>query len=599
MKDSLKKNKEKRQEQIKEQVKLLKKLKIKEKKQKLIESLNNKGPEEQKQFKKNKRKKEIEKIKNIFIKISEKLQKKYVFEEEYEKYRKDPQSFEEVKKKIITQATVDLFADDEEEESNKKKKIKKTAISDEMEKKLKEEEEKEQEIYKPPKAKLSVDSTIKDTLCEAMRYDKYINDENYCSDYNQGDVSDSDVSEVDIKEVMLEVSKNMETMAKATECDHAEDINQQFNENLVKFYIKNADEAKEYYYKEKLHIDIKTPEGKEEKNKMFNLYLEGLQWVLFYYYRGVKSWRWYYPYNYAPMISDFENINFNENIEKIFENDKSEPYTPFQSLLFILPKTSFDLLPSCYKSFPEQAPEYFPEKVDIDYNGKHTPWEAVVLLPFLDESKVLNLEQKDRKLTEEEEIYNKWGKSFKFEKNKLTDENIKFNEYEIYQIKDYSMISNYEKKKIDCSFPTLKTLDYDYSLENSKLYFGRNAQKTKRMTIIPKLVVDISEIEIHKFLEQKNIFIGYPYKAFGKVIGIIYDKKYYYLYKDKMYTDEYFKYSNELEESINSQYNKQGIYLSHPDLLCNVAKFTGFGNINGKMRRLKIWFNKHRIFDYS
>ena len=586
VKDSLKKNKEKRQEQIKEQVKLLKKLKIKEKKQKLIESLNNQGPEEQKQFKKNKRKKEIEKIKNIFIKISEKLQKKYVFEEEYEKYRKDPQSFEEVKKKIITQATVDLFADDEEEESNKKKKIKKTAISDEMEKKLKEEEEKEQEIYKPPKAKLSVDSTIKDTLCEAMRYDKYINDENYCSDYNQGDVSDSDVSEVDIKEVMLEVSKNMETMAKAAECEHAEDINQQFNENLVKFYIKNADEAKEYYYKEKLHIDIKTPEGKEEKNKMFNLYLEGLQWVLFYYYRGVKSWRWYYPYNYAPMISDFENINFNENIEKIFENDKSEPYTPFQSLLFILPKTSFDLLPSCYKSFPEQAPEYFPEKVDIDYNGKHTPWEAVVLLPFLDESKVLNLEQKDRKLTEEEEIYNKWGKSFKFEKNKLTDENIKFNEYEIYQIKDYSMISNYEKKKIDCSFPTLKTLDYDYSLENSKLYFGRNAQKTKRMTIIPRLVVDISEIEIHKFLEQKNIFIGYPYKAFGKVIGIIYDKKYYYLYKDKMYTDEYFKYSNELEESINSQYNKQGIYLSHPDLLCNVAKFTGFGNINGKMRRL-------------
>ena len=76
-------------------------------------------------------------------------------------------------------------------------------------------------------------------------------------------------------------------------------------------YIKNAKEAKAFYYKEKLKIDINTPEGLEEKNKMFKLYVQGLQWVLLYYYQGVKSWRWYYPYNYAPMISDFDTSNFN------------------------------------------------------------------------------------------------------------------------------------------------------------------------------------------------------------------------------------------------------------------------------------------------
>lgn len=73
------------------------------------------------------------------------------------------------------------------------------------------------------------------------------------------------------------------------------------------------------------------------------------------------------------MISDFDNIEFDNNINKCFENDNSEPYSPFQSLLFILPKTSFDLLPKCYKDFPTEAPEYFPENVEIDYNGKHTP----------------------------------------------------------------------------------------------------------------------------------------------------------------------------------------------------------------------------------
>ena len=240
--------------------------------------------------------------------------------------------------KIITQATVDLFASDEEEEAEKKKKIKtKKNPNAELEKKLEEQKEKEKEVYKAPKIKLTTDSTIKDTLCEALKYDKYMNDENYCSDYHPEDVSDSDVSDVNMAEIMSEVAKNMETITKAKECEHAEDINQQFNENLVKCYIKNADEAKAFYYKEKLHIDITKPEGKEEKNKMFNLYLQGLQWVLFYYYQGVKSWRWYYPYNYAPMISDFENIdfNYNQNLDKFFENDKSEPFSPFQSLLFI------------------------------------------------------------------------------------------------------------------------------------------------------------------------------------------------------------------------------------------------------------------------
>ena len=593
VKDSSKKNKEKRQEIMKEQVKLLKKLKIKEKKRQLIESLSSKTPEEQKEFKKNKRKKEIQNIKNIFSKISEKLDKKYVFEDEYAKYRADPSSFEERKMKIITQATVDLFAsDDEEEEENKKKKIKiKKNPNAELQKKL--EEQEAQEVYKVPKVKLTTDSTIKDTLCEALRYDKYINDENYCSDFNVDDVSDSDVGEVDIKEIMLEVKKNMETITKASECEHAEDINQQFNENLVKCYVKNSEEAKAFYYKEKLHIDITTPEGKKEKNKMFNLYLQGLQWVLLYYYQGVKSWRWFYPYNYAPMISDFENIdfNFNEKLDKIFENDKSEPYSPFQSLLFILPKTSFDLLPPCYKNFPEQAPEYFPENVDIDYNGKHTPWEAVVLLPFLDEKKVLDLEKQDRKLSKEEEVYDKWGKSFKFLKNEIPKEGnenveVKFEPYEIYQITDYSNLSNYEKKKIDCSFPTLKTLDYDYSLDNIKTYFGKNnVQKSKRITIHPKLIATIDENQLFNFLSEKSIFIGYPYKAFGRLEGIIYDRKYYYLYKGTMYTDKDFRFNNELVEVVNNSYDKQGISLNHPDLLCNVAKFTGFENKKGKMKR--------------
>jgi hypothetical protein len=163
---------------------------------------------------------------------------------------------------------------------------------------------------------------------------------------------------------------------------------------------------------------------------------------------------------------------------------------------------------------------------------------------------------------------------------------VKYEPYEIYQITNYSMLSNYEKKKIDCSFPTLKTLDYNYSLDNIKTFFGKNnVQKSKRITIHPKLVATIDENQLFNYLSEKSIFIGYPYKAFGRLEGIIYDRKYYYLYKGTMFTDKDFRFNNELVEIVNNSYDKQGISLNHPDLLCNVAKFTGFENKKGKMRR--------------
>ena len=59
-------------------------------------------------------------------------------------------------------------------------------------------------------------------------------------------------------------------------------------------------EWKDQYYKGKFDWGR---DNDVELTKLCENYVQGLQWVLYYYYRGVVSWPWYYQYHYSPMIS--------------------------------------------------------------------------------------------------------------------------------------------------------------------------------------------------------------------------------------------------------------------------------------------------------
>lgn len=52
----------------------------------------------------------------------------------------------------------------------------------------------------------------------------------------------------------------------------------------------------------------------------------------------------YYPYHYAPYLSDIRNIS---KLKIQFELGK--PFMPFEQLLAVLPAASKDLLPKCYQ----------------------------------------------------------------------------------------------------------------------------------------------------------------------------------------------------------------------------------------------------------
>lgn len=65
----------------------------------------------------------------------------------------------------------------------------------------------------------------------------------------------------------------------------------------------------------------------EYKKEQAICYITALQWILDYYYRGVRSWGWYYPHHYAPFISDLKNFK-----DHVIKFDLGKPFLPFQQV---------------------------------------------------------------------------------------------------------------------------------------------------------------------------------------------------------------------------------------------------------------------------
>jgi 5'-3' exoribonuclease 1 len=98
---------------------------------------------------------------------------------------------------------------------------------------------------------------------------------------------------------------------------------------------------KRNYYISKLHVDEISTQFLEMYCKE---YIRAIQWVLLYYYKGVSSWGWFYPFHYAPFASDLKKFT-----NYTIEFDKGQPFRPFEQLLAVLPSQSKKLLPACYQ----------------------------------------------------------------------------------------------------------------------------------------------------------------------------------------------------------------------------------------------------------
>ncbi|KAL2133639.1 hypothetical protein VTI74DRAFT_1995 [Chaetomium olivicolor] len=305
-------------------------------------------------------------------------------------------------------------------------------------------------------------------------------------------------------------------------------------------YKQKFQEWKDKYYFEK--FEDWTPENKEEElRKLTENYVQGLQWVLYYYYRGIASWPWFYAYHYAPMISDvMKGLNANLDFKL------GQPFKPNEQLMGVLPDRSKKIVPKVYWELmtDPKSPiiDFYPRDFELDMNGKKMDWEAVIKIPFIDEKRLLAaMAPKDLLLSDDEKARNDFGVPLKFTYSEDVDFVYPSSLVDVFppiahchcveNIFDLPPVEGLEYRagltdgallnvEALAGFPTLATLPYTASLG----FHGVNVfQQDSRNE---SMIVNLSGTELRTKVEAAKVklgqrcFVGYPFLQEAKIVKV-------------------------------------------------------------------------------
>ncbi|GLG99705.1 5'-3' exoribonuclease 1 [Gryllus bimaculatus] len=328
--------------------------------------------------------------------------------------------------------------------------------------------------------------------------------------------------------------------------DDDDDLDEDDDDEEECNFVMEFDQHKRDYYMNKLEYSIVNEEVMRSQAEG---YVRAIQWNLNYYYNGVCSWSWFYPHHYAPYISDVKNFS-----ELKLEFDMGKPFLPFQQLLAVLPAASKKLLPEPYQKLMINTDSpiisYYPSQFKTDLNGKKQEWEAVVLIPFIDETVLLEaMEPIKTLLTPDEQKRNSHGPALVYE---YTEDDLGH-----YAAPEYfppishhhaSVVELHREElfvdpcklikglcpgaKLDVyfpGFPTFKHIKYCSSLEKKKVKVFEMPSRGDNMIvhILNESKPDVKQVATD--LLGKSVFVDWPHLLEAKVIAVVSREKRYAL----------------------------------------------------------------------
>ena len=147
---------------------------------------------------------------------------------------------------------------------------------------------------------------------------------------------------------------------------------------LIIFKDLNNYKKKYYLFNKYLHHNYDPSLNDiliEEKEFVCKNYLESIVWTTNYYFNDCLSWKWFYEYNYSPLLEDFNA--FLKDIDSLdIINEDSQSLEPKQQLLLVLPENSLYLNDNL-----KNSDYYYPKSFHTNTFMKRYSWEGYPVLP--------------------------------------------------------------------------------------------------------------------------------------------------------------------------------------------------------------------------
>uniref|UniRef100_A0A673GCG2 5'-3' exoribonuclease 1 n=1 Tax=Sinocyclocheilus rhinocerous TaxID=307959 RepID=A0A673GCG2_9TELE len=376
---------------------------------------------------------------------------------------------------------------------------------------------------------------------------------------------------------------------------------------------------KRTYYMTKMGVEVVSDEFLANQAKC---YVEGIQWILHYYYHGVQSWSWYYPYHYAPFLSDVRNIS---SLTLAF--DLGKPFMPFQQLLGVLPSASKDLLPQCYQhlmtSPGSPIVEYYPQDFKTDLNGKQQEWEAVVLIPFIDEKCLLAaMEPYTLKLTPPEKARNRHTECAVYCFDKELDDVYNSPLPQLFpnivhcHVRQTPIPMDAWRVSLDhvvhradrgalyfCGFPTLQHIRHKFYKKKTGVMVFQQSSRGENMLLEILASQELEQVEdVAALVLGKSLFVNWPHLMEARVVAVSDGEiKLVYEPSQVLYlgdtppptevthlTDKEQKEWVKEVQGLSEQYARKGIVINETDVVVYAQLLTGRKYVIGQSGKVHL-----------